>query len=307
MNRSSLPSLQNAGPNNVVLHPSTTDIPSSFGPKGTVLTQNLPNNYNNQFPHLQSQNNDAKSPTRQLKNQSIIDRYGDMVATRQFTRDYSMGRIVDDPFADLDYLVTQIVRCDEQFCHELPEMHMDAVLVSSHLKYPEIQRDIEVCGAEHGLEAPQCHALFLEALNRVNPILYDLIEQKRRVLSPDPLINYDGLQYMSPFWFTGAGDVWRKVDGRSKRTSIANCQLVKKRLDECLALPENKRTTACVDEYAHAQICAPGIHCPYLRLPMTQCMYNDLVDDYRGIDHCLSTIPKFHRCQDGFVPLDGAL
>lgn len=221
--------------------------------------------------------------------------------------DYALGRIENDPFADLDYLITQIVRCDEQFCEKLPDMHMDTMMVGIGVKYPEIERDMEVCVAEHGANSKPCNALFLEAVNRINPMIYDLIEQKRRAISVDPLVNYDGLQYLSPFWFTGAGDIWRRIDGRSKRTTIADCNRVKKRLDECLALPENQRTNHCFDEYASAQICVPGTNCPYLRLPMTQCMYSEHIEDYRALDHCLSTIPRFQRCQDGFVPADAAL
>jgi hypothetical protein len=209
-----------------------------------------------------------------------------------------------DPFADLDYLVTQIIRCDDQYCEGLSDMFMDTILVAIHVKYPEMQRDIEQCIDEHGLEAKPCTAMFMEAINRVNPMVYDLIEQKRRLISPDPLINYDGLQYISPFWFTGAGDIWRRIDGRSKRVNITNCNIVQKNLDECLALPQNKRNNGCFIEYSHAKMCAPGVHCPYLRLPMTQCMYNEAINDYRDLDYCFSTISKFDKCKDGFVPLD---
>ena len=222
-------------------------------------------------------------------------------------QNYQEGMVNDDPFADLDYLVTQIVRCDEQFCETLPDMHMDTMLISIHIKYPEIQHDLDTCIAEHGPGAKPCMALFTEAVNRVNPMVYDLIEQKRRAISPDPLVNYDGLQYMSPFWFEGSGDIWRRVDGRSKRVSIADCHRVQRRLDDCLALPENQRTTNCFKEYAHVQMCVPGTHCPYLRFPMTQCMFSELITDYRGLDHCFSTIPRFQRCQEGFVSLDSAL
>jgi hypothetical protein len=206
---------------------------------------------------------------------------------------------------DLDYVMTEIIRCDDEFCPDLRDMVTDGVELTIRWKYPEMQEEIEQC-ASIELHNPKdihinCQELFIEAFNRSAPIFYNTLKKKRQAISPDPLQNYDGQLYASPFWFEGSGDIWRRIFHGSKRITVSDCEQVRYLAAECLKDPE-KSNDFCFRLYGHSMICEAGCHCPYLRFPLLGCLQDSFHADFHKLRACIETIPHFRECNTGYVP-----
>ena len=135
----------------------------------------------------------------------------------------------------------------------------------------------------------------------MNPFFFKELDEKRQKQSNDPLQGYDGIKYGSPFWFEGAGDIWRRTTHKSKRVSVKDCAKVKKDSEECLADPQ-KPNDYCYRLYGHALACEPGTNCPYLRFPILKCLQEAHVVDYAKVKSCVEAIPNYAACIKGFVP-----
>lgn len=139
------------------------------------------------------------------------------------------------------------------------------------------------------------------AMARVQPFVRDTVERKRQAISPDPLADYDGTQYMAPFWFEGAGDIWRRTDHGSRRYSLKSCGDVKVSSENCLTDP-TKPNDYCLRLYGHAVICEAGYNCPYLRFPMMKCIQEGHLGDYLRLKGCVESLPNYSACLRGYVP-----
>lgn len=211
--------------------------------------------------------------------------------------------------ADLNYVLDEIVACDDKHCPWIDELFPDAVMLLMAVRFPEIVRDLSRCEVA---KKPQheCTSLFMEGLNRTNPILQDLLE-RRRGKKDDPLQGYDPMLYQEPFWFQGVGNIWRRIEHGSKKVTVKNCHYLRREVDQCFKdgkLPGY----ICERKRGEAQACEAGCYCPYLRYKIFKCLYaptpeyqteeNDKNPSYPEIRGCLEALPNFKPCQRGYVP-----
>jgi hypothetical protein len=202
---------------------------------------------------------------------------------------------------DIDFIASEIVRADDEFAPDLRDMYMDLSFTLIEARFPQLHQALAECGSGYNLKAsPECAAVYIEAMNRIQPFVHDVIERKRQAISPDPLQNYDGIKYMSPFWFEGAGDVWRRVDHGSRRYSIKSCADVRRNSENCLTDP-TKPNDYCFRLYGHALICEPGYNCPYLRFPLMKCIQEGHISDYARLKNCVEGLPNYAACTRGYV------
>lgn len=207
-----------------------------------------------------------------------------------------------NPEVDLDFAVTEIVHCDDEFCPELKELFLDALFDILEIKFPDKHKALVRC-SEQGRSDAECAPIFMDAMTYANPIAFDLIEKKRQAISPDPLQGYDGLQYGSPFWFEGAGEVWRRMAHGSRRTTVRSCEKIRTQAEQCLSDP-NKSNDYCYRLYTSSLMCVPGVHCPYTRYPFLRCLQNVGTSNYDQASECIRNVPNYDACMKGFVPPD---
>jgi hypothetical protein len=208
-----------------------------------------------------------------------------------------------NPSSDLLFIINQIVECDNRFCPELKDMYSDGLAILMQIKYPEMHRDLIRC-SQQGRTELECSPFFVEGIARVNPLFHQMVHKRRMQVQPDPLgPSYDGLLYNAPFWFEGAGDIWRRTLNGSVRVSIAECSRIKRESEQCLNDP-SKPTDYCFRLYAGAVMCEPGTNCPYMHFPLLRCAQTAPGTDFQWLNNCFKTIPNFESCTQGFVPID---
>ena len=125
-----------------------------------------------------------------------------------------------------------------------------------------------------------------------------LIERKRLTISPDPLKYYNGINYLSPFWFEGAGEIWRRVSHGSSKVSVRDCLRIRRDSEQCLQ-DSTQSEEYCFRLYAQQAICESGTHCPYLRFPLMKCLSSSQTRPQ--IDECLTNVPNFTDCKHAYV------
>lgn len=197
-----------------------------------------------------------------------------------------------------DYLIDHIVRCDDEYCPDLKDLYMDAIFVAMKIKLPEIHDDLIRC-TEQNRPDDECGPIFIQGVNRSNPLVYDSVDRHRQATCEDPLQGYDGLKYTSPFWFEGAGDVWRRLAHGSQLVDVKNCQEINKLAEACV-LDTSKPQDYCLRLYGHSAICASGVNCSYTQLPAIRCLQKN--NDFETINDCLNKVPNFRTCATKFVP-----
>lgn len=240
--------------------------------------------------------------------------------------DASLSKAIDEVF-------TEIVRCDDQYCPHLDTMHSQALFLLLEAEMPDLHEKLLLCheplrvepelspyipppiGAptrnrsEKPLSSPppttdqtrlpfvECRSMFLDALQKVQPILYSALDRRREAISTEPLQNYDGFDYQSPFWFEGAGDLWRRKTHGSNRITPRNCMQLKQQARLCLANPQ-KESRECFLPLASSLTCVAGLNCPDLRLPMIQCIVDSstAVGNFQKFQDCLSNVAHFKQC-----------
>lgn len=206
------------------------------------------------------------------------------------------------PTADLDYIISEIVHCDDTFCPDLRDLHMDGLFMMMELKFPEIQQNLQKC-TQDGRPQDECAPICMDGLERTNPIFQQTIERYRQSQNQDPLQNYDGIKYGSPFWFEGAGEVWRRMAHGSRRTTVRSCEKIRTQAEQCLSDP-NKSNDYCYRLYTSSLMCVPGVHCPYTRYPFLRCLQNVGTSNYDQASECIRNVPNYDACMKGFVPPD---
>jgi hypothetical protein len=202
---------------------------------------------------------------------------------------------------DLNFLLSEIVHCDEVYCYDLRDMIFEAIqLVLSH-QDPKTMNKITRCtGFDDEME--ECTELYANAFAQHNPAVFQMIQLKRKELSPDPLEDYDGTLYESPFWFQYAGDVWRRITHKSKQIDIVrDCARLKRLADQCLKDDEISHKD-CLTIYSNSLACAPGAYCPYLRQPLMTCMHGSGIAEYDLMRDCINKIPNYTPCQVDYTP-----
>jgi hypothetical protein len=205
-----------------------------------------------------------------------------------------------NPQVEIDFLLNEIILCDDQYCPDLPDIYQDLIYTLISTKYPTIADDIRRCTLEGG-EDKDCVPLFIDGSNRVNPLVHELLDGKRQAISPDPLTSYDGLRYNSPFWFEGAGDVWRRIAHNSSKVSIKDCAKLRQDAERCLADP-TKPNDFCYRLYTNDLICEAGVHCTYMRADLLGCTTSTAIGQYKQLKQCIEAIPNYTPCTRGYVP-----
>ena len=198
---------------------------------------------------------------------------------------------------DLDFVLHEIVQCDNEYCPDLQSMYLDAAILAIKAYYPDKDTLFTQC-EKQGRPDHECGAIFNSNLNIVQPQLAGLIERKRLTISPDPLKYYNGIHYLSPFWFEGAGEIWRRVSHGSTKVSVRDCLRIRRDSEQCFK-DGTQSPEYCFRLYAQQAICEPGTHCPYLRFPLMKCLSNSQTQQH--IDDCLFAVPNFNECKHGYV------
>lgn len=210
----------------------------------------------------------------------------------------------------LDEVVSMLVQCDDEYCPEYEYGFMEGVEQILRVKWPQLELDMIRCKDENRPDG-ECLPLMEQAMSRAGPVLVDMVNQKRMKTSPDPLVNYNGLQYLHQFWFTGVGEIWRRVSHGSRKYSVKDCKVLMGEAEKCLGnlhnlQPDDK--SQCLQRYAEASACESGTICPYLRIPLLVCMSRA---DFKGADEsqykvvqeCYHDLPNYSTCKVQYVPL----
>lgn len=204
------------------------------------------------------------------------------------------------PADQLDYVTTEIVHCDDEFCPDLKDMMMDALLIAAEIKEPKLEAELRQCQTTYSQSDPRCDRLFMQLISKVNPWVFELVQKKRQSISPDPLQGYDGIKFGSPFWYEGAGDIWRRVSHGSKLVSVKDCERVRNVAEECLRNPANANDY-CYRLYGHSLVCEAGVNCPYLRFDFIRCLQEHHLTDFAAVRNCVENVPQYKPCTKGYV------
>jgi hypothetical protein len=198
---------------------------------------------------------------------------------------------------DLDFILHEIIQCDNEYCADLQSMYLDAAILTIKNYYPEKDALFVQCEKNQRPDH-ECGAIFNTNLNISQPKLASLLEKKRLTISPDPLKYYNGIHYLSPFWFEGAGEIWRRVSHGSTKVSVRDCQRIRRDSEQCYK--DGKQSPDyCFRLYSQQAICESGTHCPYLRFPLMKCLSQST--NQREIDDCLLSVPNYYECKAGYV------
>jgi hypothetical protein len=218
---------------------------------------------------------------------------------------------IDDK-SELDDYVTDLVRCDDEYCPDFPQLLSESIFEISRLQHPQLYTEMVRCNDEllsklkldsNSDYGDVCKEMVVKATQTALPTLDSLCDAKRFSSSPDPLYGYHGMDFPDPFWFEGAGEVWRRTSSGSVKITIDDCKKVRRVAEQCL-LDETKPNDYCFHLYQHAIMCEPGTNCPYLRLPMVRCTYLHNQVDYKSLKDCIDLLPNVEKCRQGWVPVD---
>lgn len=207
---------------------------------------------------------------------------------------------------DLDYLLTEIVHCDYQYCPKLEDMHKEAIMLAAEMYEMPLHFDLVQCIEDQtDPESKMCIPQMKTLVRRCTPIVDNLLRKKRVSTFPDDYLqNYDGTNYPGAFWFEGAGDIWRRMTHGGRDINVESCNVISEASEKCLRDPTKPRDY-CFRLYGHSLACRPGVHCPYLRWPIMKCL--EAVDDrpdFQALSKCMKQVPHFSRCEVGYVPAD---
>ena len=64
----------------------------------------------------------------------------------------------------LDYITTEIVHCDDEFCPDLKDMMMDALLIAAEIKEPQLEAQLRQCQTTHSQQDARCDRLFMQRM-----------------------------------------------------------------------------------------------------------------------------------------------
>eukprot|EP00461_Guttulinopsis_vulgaris_P001083 UN01083 len=194
-----------------------------------------------------------------------------------------------------DYLCGEMIQCDEAYCPNLVDAYSDAIGLALSLRYEDVLKEVEQCAEKYGQDAEECDQLNETAAGYAIPIVDDKLEQLRREKYDKPLQQYHPMMYQSPFWFEGAGNLWRRWDHKG---------VEKDQLQSELEELENYAATATDREYTllypHARMARAGLNCFELRPDLLQCLAD--VMNHEATKKCFDAIPNIQQCSTGFNP-----
>jgi hypothetical protein len=202
--------------------------------------------------------------------------------------------------------ISNIANCSQTFCPGL-QQHFDRSLrLALEIDSPEHMYKYRKCRFDRILTLMNpntCQEALNNVIDDISPRVIKSIEKETMLLTGEKLDDYIGLSYDAPFWFTGAGDVWRRFQHNSTLIQDKQnpCEMLKTSTAKCLA-DKNKTEDDCYFEYTQSTICDPGIHCRYLRVPMVNCLAANPFTNYNGVTQCLEMLPNFQTCQVEFTP-----
>jgi hypothetical protein len=67
--------------------------------------------------------------------------------------------------AHLDYISSEIVHCDDEFCPDLKDMVMDALLCAAEVKEPQLYNELINCQTQHGVNDSRCDNAFVNGMS----------------------------------------------------------------------------------------------------------------------------------------------
>lgn len=213
-----------------------------------------------------------------------------------------MENLQPEPLDEFDSAMLDIVRCDDMFCPNLDQLYQRAIYVTAQRFDQPLLDGFHECvmTSTHDVERHQCRQQFLNIFSKYNEDMALRIDELRQMYSDDPLSGGNPLEYESPFWFEGAGDVWRRYDHRTPKSGVHNCQKVIQQAEQCLN-DATKPNELCYRLYSHALICAPGMFCSSLRMPLLKCVQECHAIDYDRIKSCVRAIPNYIPCHTKYV------
>jgi hypothetical protein len=197
---------------------------------------------------------------------------------------------------DTQNCFSALLSCDDKYCSNYREVYDHTQLSLWEDVHKESYDKWHECCAT-GQERGVCQRIFDFGEKKTIAVLEEVLKNQR-LIHPNPLVDYDGLVYQSPFWFEGAGEVWRKTDHSSKRLGLTVCKKLRKDVEQCLLdRHEEGSTDFCYRQFQHSLICEPGLNCPYLRFPMMQCFRKIQGIDYVRFRACVKLVPNYASCK----------
>jgi hypothetical protein len=206
---------------------------------------------------------------------------------------------IHEPEPTLEELVEFIVQCDDTFCPELASAYGALTDVIMQERFSTHMASFNSCVNKKGETHPDCQLIFRGGIQRASSIISGLLNHQRMKASSDPLINYQGNNYLHPWWFTGVGEIWRRTANGSRHTTVRNCQLLMRNSEQCFGDKEKVKDGTCFRLYSEAFGCEAGTNCSFLQKSILACVNRpDLAirSDYEEMQLCMKDIPSFSEC-----------
>lgn len=206
--------------------------------------------------------------------------------------------------------IEEIAHCTTTFCPDQKLLYDRAIRISMELDSPEHIYYYRKCRFDRilALKDPEdCQSAIYPIIEQLMPRVLKSIEKTTMLQTGERLENYIGFNYNAPFWFYGAGDIWRR--------SLHNSSLLRKEMDKhgdaCHSLHEalnqcvedgTKTDDDCYYLYTQSKSCNAGLNCRYLRLPLLNCLNANQFTNYEGVTACVEMLPNYATCQDHYTP-----
>jgi hypothetical protein len=137
---------------------------------------------------------------------------------------------------EIDNLAKSVVECDSTHCPDVQQRVSSGVQKTFQWKFPKKALEFSRCQKEAG-DAHECRALLAKGLNASAPYFFDKCDAIRKETQENPMLGYNPIQYKSPFWFEGMGDLWRHSTYDAPKTNANACKLTEDAARTCATDP----------------------------------------------------------------------
>lgn len=188
-------------------------------------------------------------------------------------------------------LITEMSHCRDKYCPNVAETYTNAITTALQMNHPDLHRQVDQCAATHGYDAEACAAINTHATDVAIPIVDAALEEEYLKLPPPALHDYHPLEYLSPFWFEGAGRLWRMWGhGGMTREELERDVVA---LEAAVDKMEGQARDLL---YPHARMARAGLNCTVLKPALLGCLV------YAGnmglMGSCFDKIPMITQCAD---------
>lgn len=196
-------------------------------------------------------------------------------------------------------LIDDMSHCRDAYCPNLDEVYTNCIMMALQQHHPQIHREVDQCAALHGVGSQECERVNEHAMDLAVPIVDAALEAKFATLPGPRLEDYHPMEYLSPFWFEGAGQLWRRWTHQGLTREELYEQLVA--LEE---MAESDETSAHhkLLLYPHAKMARAGLNCTALKPSLMMCLM--YAGDIEAMGECFGKIPNIAECssKDYFEP-----